>query len=86
MQEYVATLPTSWSLLYATVPAPFSRQASSDGRVYYYNTETEESSWDEPEELKRPIIPEPAQSYRAPASRGRRSPNWNWPQEDRFMP
>lgn len=34
--------------------SPWSKHTSPDGRTYYYNTETKQSSWSKPDELKTP--------------------------------
>ena len=37
-----------------TKACPWSEHTSSDGRTYYYNNDTKQSSWSKPEELKTP--------------------------------
>ena len=38
-----------------TGPAtPWTQHTAPDGRAYYYNTITKQSSWEKPEELKTP--------------------------------
>uniref|UniRef100_A0A0K0DAW8 WW domain-containing protein n=1 Tax=Angiostrongylus cantonensis TaxID=6313 RepID=A0A0K0DAW8_ANGCA len=38
----------------ATTECPWTRHETAEGRVYYYNKITKESSWNKPDELKAP--------------------------------
>jgi hypothetical protein len=34
------------------ISGPWSEHKAPDGRIYYYNSETKQSSWQKPDELK----------------------------------
>ncbi|KAK5969082.1 WW domain protein [Trichostrongylus colubriformis] len=46
--------PQAHSAPPATQECPWTKHETADGRVYYYNKITKESSWNKPDELKTP--------------------------------
>lgn len=40
----------------AAAPSPWSEHVAPDGRKYYYNAETKQSSWTKPPELLTPEV------------------------------